>query len=329
MSKNSMILVTGAGGQLGRRLVRRLVAEGYNVRAHYRSGEKAKRLCPNGVNFVLGDLLETSWLTRAAIGCDYVIHSAARVSVRPLNSADTEYMYRVNVEGTRLVVEACREAGVKRLIYISSVAAVGASSDDTPIDETAPFNLAKYNLPYFGTKHEAEQIALAANGNDLEVIALAPSIMISIPDRPMTERDLKKIPKRIPVYFDFGLNLVETEDVIEAIISAIDKGTPGHRYILAGDNIDPAKAFAIAGKYFGIKKPFIKIPYWMLYLTGAVMELIYVFRNKKPRFNRAIAHLAKLKFYYNCAKAKRELGFSPKTLDQSVARIVEKLNINI
>jgi len=323
MSNQKKALVTGASGQLGRRLVRELLKHNYTVKAHYRSQEKADRYCPSGVEVVLGDITSPGWLPDAVKGCYYVIHCAARVSVRPLNDQKTNYMYQVNVEGTRAVVDACKRGNVRRLLHVSSVAAVGGSVNGTPLDEQADFNLAGYDLPYLETKRKAEEYALQANGDSLEVVVVNPSIMISPPDRKLTEKDLKKIPKRIPVYFDFGINLVETADVIDGIIKALDKGQSGQRYLLTGDNLNPEKLFEIGKKYFGIKKPFIKIPYWLLYLLGCISELLYLFKKKRPKLNRNIVRLLKLKLYYTSEKAKRELGFNPKPLEKSVEDILK------
>jgi len=325
MSENKKVLVTGASGQLGRRLVRELLKHNYNVRAHYRSKQKAAKHCPDGVETVFGDITSPDWLADAVKGCDYVIHCVARVSVRPLDTEKTEYMYRVNVEGTKSVVNACKLSGVKRLLHVSSVAAVGGSINGTPLDENTEFNLAGYGLPYFETKRESEEYALKANSDSFEVVVVNPSIMISPPDRKVTEKDLKKIPKRIPFYFDFGINLVETADVIDGIISALEKGRPGERYLLTGDNIGPKKLFEIAGKHFGIKKPFIKLPYRGVYLLSYISELIYLFKDKKPRLNRNVARLFKLKLFYSCEKAKRELGFNPKPLEKTVEDILSAM----
>ena len=325
MPKFEKLLVTGASGQLGRRLIKELLGKNYRIRAHYRSEEKASRYCPEGVEKVLGDITNPDWLDKAVSGCDLVIHCAAKVSVRPLNKRDTEYMYKVNVEGTRAVVDSCLRGGVKRLIHVSSIAAVAASTDGTPVDETAKFNLGGFDLPYFDTKHEAEQIALAATGESLEVVSVNPSIMVSLPDRQMSEKDRNKIPKRIPVYFNFGLNLVYTQDVIEGIIAAIDKGRPGERYLLTGENFNPKRAFALAKEYFGIKKPYLKVPLFCFYLAGALAEVIYVFRHKKPKLNRKIARLLKYKLYYSHEKASQELGFKPKDLEGIVQEIVRYL----
>jgi dihydroflavonol-4-reductase len=326
MNKSVFILVTGASGQLGRRLVRRLISHGYKLRAHYRSVEKAQRWCPPEAEPVFGDLLTPDWLHGAVKGCDIVIHCAAKVSLRPLSGAQrakSDYMHKINVGGAKAVIEACLSSDVKRLIHISTVGAVGASVDGIPIDERASFNLAGYGIPYFETKYQAEKLALRANGDSLEVVVVNPSIMISPPDRELTRNDLKKIPRWLPVYFNFGINLVETDDVINGIVRAIDKGRPGQRYILAGEDIDQRKALSLAQKYLGIRKPLVKIPLWGVYLAGLLAESFYLFKDKKPALNRAIVRLAKLKFFYTSQKAEQELGYNHRPLEKSIEDILK------
>ena len=313
------ILLTGASGQLGRRLLPRLIEAGYAVRPHYRNAERARKFCPPGTAHVMGDLLDPAWIDNAVAGCEIVIHGAARVS---LSLGRHEEHRLINVDGTRKVVEACRHNGVRRLIFVSTVAAVGASEDGRPIDETAPFNLAGYNIPYAETKREAEQLALDANGAGLEVVSVNPSIMISPPDRPVTERDLRKIPRIIPAYFDFGVNVVETEDVIKGILGSIEKGRPGERYLLTGENLGPGRAFELIERYFGIKKPSMKLPVFFLYPIATIIELFAKIKGKRPRFHRGLAKLARLRFFYTNEKARRELGFSPRPLEETIADIL-------
>ncbi len=316
--KRKTVLVTGASGQLGRKLVPRLLESGYRVRAHYRSEEKASRWLPDGAEPVLGDLCEPSWLNKAARDCHAVIHCAALVSLR---TGRKELAREINVAGTKAVIEACRQNNVNRLIYISSIVAVGASENGRPIDETTGFNLRNTGIPYIDTKKEAETLVLQANSIGLKTIALNPSIMISPPDREVTEKDLKKIPKRLPFYFDFGINLVSADDVVSGIISAIEKGKPGERYLLTGDNIDQNKVFKLAEKYIGIKKPLIKMPYRIIYLLAVLSESYSKIRNKRPKFHRRMARLLKYKFYYSNQKAKRDLAFEPESIEKTVERI--------
>jgi dihydroflavonol-4-reductase len=318
----SPVLVTGASGQLGRRLVPRLLVAGYQVKAHYRSLEKAAKRCPSGCEAVIGDLLKPEWLYDAAKGCQAVIHGAARVSMRQGNYDE---QYKINVEGTKAVIAACKSAGVKRLIYISSIVSVGASSDSNLVDETLIFNLGGFDIPYIQTKRKAEELALAANGPSLEVISVNPSIMISAPDREVTPNDLRKIPKFLPAYFDFGLNLVETGDVVNGIVVALERGRPGERYLLTGDNIDPQKLFALGKKYFGIKKPILKIPVSALVPISLISELVAKIQHKRPKLYRDMARLGRFRFIYSHQKASRELGYNPKPLEETLANIINKI----
>jgi len=316
------ILVTGASGQLGRKLVPRLIEAGYAVRAHYRSKEKADCWKPPGAEAIFGDLLEPGWLDDAVTGCDCVIHCAALVSMRPGRKV---LAYRINVEGTSAVIEACKINNVKKLIYVSSIVTVGASENGQSIDETARFNLENTGIPYIDTKREAERIVLESNRQGLETVVVNPPIMISPPDRELTDKDLRKIPKQIPFYFDFGINLVSTHDVISGIISAIRNGAPGERYLLTGENVDPDMAFTLGRKYLGIRKPFIKLPYAAIYLIALAVELRAKWKNKRPKFHRGLARMTRYRFVYSNEKAGRELGFKPASIESVIAEIVKNI----
>lgn len=316
------VLITGANGQLGRRLIPRLISAGYSVRAHYRNSEKAAKYAPAGIEKVTGDFRNPDWVERAIDGCQIVIHGAAKVSLRP---GKLEEQRKVNIDGTAAVIKACQKAGVQRLIYVSSIITVGASPDNKPVDEMIQFNLGGYNVPYIDTKRKAEELALAANSHELEVVVVNPSIMISPPDRPVTKRDLRKIPKYLPAYFEFGLNVVETDDVISGIIAAIDKGRPGQRYLLTGENVDPERLFELTKKYFGISKPLLKIPVSSLYPAALLVEAWAGLTGKRPKFHRGLAKLAYLRFFYSCDKARRELGYKPKSLDDTLHKILSTL----
>jgi dihydroflavonol-4-reductase len=316
------ILLTGANGQLGRRLLPRLLANGHAVRAHYRTSEKAAKYCPSNATPIVGDFANTSWLDNAVSGCDIVIHAAARVSLRAGGYSE---QYQTNVVGTQDVVTACIKNYVGRMLNISSIVTIGASTSEKPIDETAPFNLGKYNIPYIITKRKGEDIALAANGSRLEVISLNPSIMISPPDRVVTQSDLNKIPHFLPAYIDFGLNLVETDDVIDGIIAAIDKGRPGERYLLTGENLTPDRVFMLTEKYLGIRKPPIKIPIALLYFVSIFSEAFARIRGRRAKLYRDFARLGYFRFIYSNEKARHELGFSPRPLVKTIESILSKI----
>lgn len=329
MKRSNKILVTGASGQLGRKLIRKLESEGYSIKAHFRSEKKAERWNIYNAEPVFGDLLDDNWQNKAVEGCDAVIHCAAWVSLRQVSA---KLMYAINVDGTGKIAEACHNSKtVKRLIHISSVAAVGGTRGKEPLDETAEFNLLKHNIPYFTTKYLAEKEAFKFNDGHLDVISVNPSIMISPPDREITEGDLAKIPKRIPAYFNFAINLVQTDDVIDGIIAALEKGQPGQRYILGGENIDQNKVFEITSKYFGVKKPKLRLPYSLILLVGAIMSGFTSFKRifKKdipaPKLSLNMARLIKYRFIYSSEKAKQELGYRPVAIESTIESILSGL----
>jgi len=331
MSADRMkILVTGAAGQLGRRLVKCLAREGYPVRAHFRTPESAARFCPDGIEAVVGDLRQDDWMPAAVAGCDTIIHGAARISLRQV---DPTLMDNINVGGTVRLLEKARDAGVKRFIHVSSIAAVGASEDGQPLDETANYNLGQYGIPYFDTKRRAEELALEANRPGFDVIVVNPAIMISLPDRNTARRKLDQLPSRLPFYFNFGLNLVQTEDVVDGIIGAIGNGQPGQRYILGGANISSDKLLALVETYLGIKRPWLKIPYPAVYATGILFDMVGWLKRLpgsawplrfgsprfgSPRFGRHLARLARLRFYYDSGKARLELGYFPRSPESTL-----------
>jgi len=326
MANKNKILVTGASGQLGRRLVRELVSREFSVRAHYRSIDKADKYCPEGVERVYGDLLEPDWLFEACLGCDYVIHCAAWVSLR---RRDEKKMRQINVEGTRHVIDAAITQNVKRMIHISTVAAVGAAEDGSILDESSEFNLGEFGIPYFITKQEAEKIALEVDKKELEVVVVNPSIMISPPDNNKKgSRRRLGIPPALPFYIDFGINLVQTEDVIEGILLALDRGRSGERYILAGHNIDANLAFMLTERYFGLKKPRWKLSPKVLHAAGAVVESLEKikfpmrFSANGWKLSRNLARLAGLRFYYASDKARNEFNYRTRPLWMTIEEML-------
>ncbi len=318
MNSGKKVLVTGASGQLGRRLVPRLMAAGFSVRAHYRNEERGLKYCPAGVERVYGDLLSPDWLEKAVRDCDMVIHGAAWVSLRQVES---ELMYRVNVEGTKKMAAACVRAGVKRLLHISSVVTIGAAPKGEICDETTINNLADAGIPYFTTKYQAEQAAFDGMNSGLEVVVVNPSIMITPPGRAVTRQDMEKIPRFIPIYFDLGLNLVSTLDVVEGIVSALEKGRSGERYILAGENLDMPRAFRQARKFVSIRGPVLKIPRLLIISAGLARDAFYQIKRRirpgirAPRLGYRLARQAGKYFHYSSAKAEKELGYKFRTAE--------------
>ena len=201
-------LVTGGTGFIGSALVRELLARGEAVRCLVRAGSAARNLDGRDAERVEGDITDTASLRRALKGVARVYHLAALYAIwRPRAAA----FYRVNEEGTRNVLAACRQAGVDRIVYCSSVAALGAHGPQ-PADETARFNLAWTGDNYYISKYRAEQVALQFARQGLPVVMVNPSVPVGARDvgpTPSGQIIIDIVRGRLPAYLDGGLNLID------------------------------------------------------------------------------------------------------------------------
>ena len=207
-------------------------------------------------------------------GCDTVFHVAAdyRLWVR-----DPDEMYRSNVEGTRSILEAARKNGVRRVVYTSSVATMGFTGDGHPADEDSPVSLADMIGHYKRSKFMAEQIALEAGRGGMHVVTVNPTT-------PVGEQDVKPTPtgrivvdflkRKFPAYVETGLNLVDVRECARGHVAALEKGKPGERYILGGENLTLKQILDTLGKITGLPSPKIKLPYFFAFATGVVDEAI-------------------------------------------------------
>src|SRR5437763_217100 len=230
-------LVTGDTGFIGGRLVRRLVQRGASVRVLARAASQRDFLAELPVEYVEGDLRDPASLRAAVRGCRLVFHVAADYRLWARRPAE---LYEANVTGTRHVIEAARDAGAERIVYTSSVGALGLPADGRPGDETPPVTLADMVGHYKRSKFMAEQevLRLAAAG--------APVVLVH-PSTPVGPGDVKPTPTgqmivdflrgRMPAFVDTGLNLVHVDDVAEGHLLAAERGRVGERYILGHRNM--------------------------------------------------------------------------------------------
>ncbi|MBW2409255.1 MAG: NAD-dependent epimerase/dehydratase family protein, partial [Deltaproteobacteria bacterium] len=230
------VLVTGATGYIGSAVVRVLLEKGEDVRCLVRENSNLKNLEGLEVELAFGDICDIESMRHAINDCEKVYHLAALYANWLPNPGR---MYQVNEEGTRNVLSVCKELQVKKAVYCSSVAALGAHGK-TPADETARFNLNSTRDHYYISKYRAEQIALKYNRAGLPVVIVNPS-------NPIGPRDLSPTPtgalivniikKKLPGYVEGGINLIDMGDCAAAIASAMDRGKPGEKYILGNRNV--------------------------------------------------------------------------------------------
>jgi dihydroflavonol-4-reductase len=263
------------------------------------------------------------------VGCDTVFHVAAdyRLWVR-----DPNEMYRSNVEGTRSLLEAARKSGVQRVVYTSSVATMGFTSDGNPADEESPVALADMIGHYKRSKFMAEQVALNAGRRGMQVVTVNPTT-------PIGEQDVKPTPtgrivvdflkRKFPAYVETGLNLVDARECARGHVLALEKGKSGERYILGGENLTLKQILDKLGEITGLPSPSIKLPYFFAFATGVVDEMITGrLLGGNPRATIDTVRMGKKMMFAKSAKAERELGWKLVSVDAALRRAVEWFRAN-
>jgi len=321
--------VTGATGFLGSHVARALADHGAELRLLVRPTSNLKNLEGLNAETATGDLRDPVSLEKAMSGCDTVFHVAAdyRLWVR-----DPDEMYRSNVEGTRSLLGAARKNGVQRVVYTSSVATMGFTSDGRPADEDSPVSLANMIGHYKRSKFMAEQVALEAGRSGLHVVTVNPTT-------PIGEQDVKPTPtgrivvdflkRKFPAYVQTGLNLVDVRECARGHVAALKKGRSGERYILGGENFTLKHILDKLGAITGLPSPTVKLPYFFAFLTGVVDETITGrLLKREPRVTVDTVRMGKKMMFASSAKAERELGWKIVPVDDALRRAVEWFRAN-
>ena len=315
--------VTGGTGFIGSSVVRTLLDRGVEVRALCRPGSNRRNLDGLDVAIVEGDLRDAESLRRGMTGCELVFHVGALYSfwVRP-----KRLIYDVNVEGTRAVFDAAKAAGVERVVYTSSVAALGLRDDGAPADETTPTDLSQVVGDYKKSKYLSEQVAL-------EYAREMPIVIVN-PSYPVGPRDIKPTPtgqtildflnRKMPAYIDTGMNVVDVEDVALGHWLAAEKGRVGERYILGGENVTMKRMLELLAEITGLPAPTARVPYGPIlalsYLNAAFCRLV---PGTTPRMTPETIRMSSHLMYFDPSKAIRELGFPQTSARDALAKAVE------
>lgn len=318
------VLVTGASGFLGWHVARVLAERGFGVRGLVRRGGSIAEL---PVEEVPGDLRDRDSLSRAVSGCGMVFHVAADYR---LWARDASEIYKSNVDGTRNLLEAARQAGVERFVYTSTVGCIGLVPEGTG-DETTPVSLGAMTGAYKRSKFMAEQVAL-------EFARAKFPVVIVNPTAPVGDHDVKPTPTgktivdflkgKMPAYLDTGLNLVDVRDVAEGHWLACEKGVPGERYILGSENLTLQEIFGRLEKISGVKAPVIRIPWAAALVAGAANTAWSEVTGHEPRVPLDAVRMARKKMFVRHDKARRELGFEPSLSDGALRRAVSWFRAN-
>ena len=316
--------VTGATGFVGSHVARVLAEQGAELRLLVRGNSDLRNIEDLNAERAIGDLREPTSLEEAMSGCDVVFHVAAdyRLWVR-----DPEQMYRANVDGTGAILSAAKKNGMRRVVYTSSVATMGFTSNGHPADEDSPVSLENMIGPYKRSKFMAEQLALQAGRSGMDVVVVNPTT-------PVGEGDIKPTPtgriiidflkKKFPAYVETGLNLVDVRECARGHAQALEKGISGERYILGSENLTLKQILDKLAAITGLPSPEIKVPYVMALATGVVDEVVTGrILGREPRVTIDAVRMGRKKMFVTSAKAERELGWKPLPVHDALRRAVE------
>ncbi len=315
-------LVTGGTGFLGSHIARKLVQRGERVRILLRKTSRTSNIENIDAERVYGDILDISSVKEALKGCDTLYHVAGFVSSK---KADYKKMEEINVRGTVNVLSAALGAGIKRVVYTSSVAAIGVDPGGGMANEDTPFTLEHMGIQYVNTKYRAEKEALKLYEKGLPLVIVNPSMVIGSGDIYLSTTGfiLWYCKRKFPGYIEGGGNFVDVEDVAAGHILADEKGKIGERYILGNKNLSLKELFGLLEKIAGIPSPKMKIPYFLALITGFIAERI--FRVPSPSFvsfDVDSVKLINMSWYFDSTKALQELGFSQTPIEETLEKSV-------
>ncbi len=316
--------VTGATGLVGGNLVRELVSRGERVKIPVRP--RSNTLATDdldGVEKVEADVTDPESLDRGMKGCDRVYHCAAdvRMWIVPM-----EQMRRVNVGGAKNVFEAAKRAGIRRVVHVSTVDAIGFATPDgwgamqKPSDENVPYQNDWLCVPYMITKHEAQQTAMQMNGPDLEIVIVNPTYMLGPWDvKPSSGAMIIEVAKGMAkIYTPGANNFVHIRDVVGAMIAAMERGNPGELYILGNENIYLKDIFTRMARVVGVSPPKVAMPKIIALAAGFFGTLYGQLTNTVPNLNHLTAKFGFIEHCFDPSKAHRELDMGATPVEEAI-----------
>jgi dihydroflavonol-4-reductase len=324
-----LVFVTGATGFVGSHVAQVLAEQGADLRLLVRSSSNPRNIQGLKAERVVGDLRDPTSLEKVMAGCDVLFHVAAdyRLWIR-----DPEQMYRANVDGTRAILQAARNNRVRRVVYTSSVATMGFTSDGQSADENSPVSLDSMIGHYKRSKFMAEEVALKAGKSGMDVVVVNPTT-------PVGEQDIKPTPtgriivdflkKKFPAYVDTGLNLVDVKECARGHVAALERGRSGERYILGGENLTLKQILDKLAAITGLPSPKVKLPYAVALASGLVDTVVTgLLLGREPRVTLDAVRMGRKKMFVSSAKAELELGWKTVPVEGALRRAVEWFQAN-
>jgi dihydroflavonol-4-reductase len=315
------VLITGGTGFVGSNLAEALLKEGCRVRILRRNNSDLRALKELSVEHFIGDILDKNSLMQAMDGCDTVFHTAALVALWKGKKQEQE---QINIVGTRNVVEAALEVGIKKLIHTSSIAAIGYRTDRQLADEETPFNWSS-TLGYKYSKYLAEVEVLKGVEKSLPAVIVNPAIIIGPRDYRFHGGKLIRDVNRgiIPFFIDGGINVVYIDDVVYGHIQAAKVGRVGERYILGGSNVSIKESFDLTAEVVGSRSPKLKAPSGLVKFLAITFDLFGTITGIKPWVSSDLVANVGINDWFRSDKATRELGYKITPFKEAVKKTYE------
>jgi len=320
--------VTGATGFIGASIVRELLKDGHTVTALVRNGSDTANLQGLDVTILRGDLHNQQQLEQGMAGCDWAFHAAADYRLWCL---EPQAMYHANVDGTRTLLQAALEAGVKRVVYTSSVGTLGNPGDGRPGTEEAPVSLSDMVGDYKKSKFLAEREAEKFVDKGLGLIIVNPSTPVGpfdIKPTPTGKIIVDFLNRKMPAYLDTGLNLIAVEDCARGHILAAEKGRIGQKYILGNRDLTLRDIFGMLEQLTGLAAPKVRLPYTPILLAAYANEALSRLTGKEPLIPLAGVQMAKKFMFFDASKAVHELGLPQTPVEEALKRAIDWFRSN-
>lgn len=316
-------LLTGASGFIGGHVLDALLEAGADVRCLVRDSSPRRNLDDKPVEIAVGDLRDAGSLKEATAGCDAVYHCAADYR---FYAADWRELYDSNVEGTRNVMRAAAAEGVGKVVYTSSVGALGLPADGTPGDEATVVSLDDMVGHYKRSKYLAERVAEQWVAKGLPVVIVNPSAPVGDGDLKPTATGkmiLDFLNRKVPAYVDTGLNLVDVRDVALGHLLAAEKGKVGEKYILGNRDMTLKEIFETLSEITGLAAPRVQLPHWVPLTFAAFETGISRLLKRQPNVPLEAVKLARYRMFFDASKAVRELGLPQTPVEKPLRRAVD------
>lgn len=326
MSERQKTLVTGGTGFVGRAVVTELLDAGRQVRVLARNPQHPA-LAGLDVEVTGGDLRDAASLKQAIQGCNRLFHVAADYRLWVPNP---EEMYAINVEGTRNLLAAAAAAGMEKVVYTSTVGALGNPGNGTPGTEATPVDISEMVGHYKRSKFLAEEVALDFARQGLPLVVVNPSTPVGPWDSrptPTGQMIVDYLKGRMPAYLETGLNLVHVKDVARGHLLAAEKGRVGEKYILGHENLSLSQIFQMLAEISGLPAPTVKLHYALVLPLAYINEFwARYISHSTPRMTVTAVRMAKKFMYFDSSKAVKELGLPQTPAKQALVEAVEWFN---